>query len=296
MLALWAALKSCLQPGDEVLAVATGVFGYGIGEMAKAIGANVHTIGLPYNKTLQDLQEVEEAIIEFRPKMITAVHCETPSGTLNPLAALGELKHKYEVPLFYVDAVASLGGAPVLTDDWYIDLALGGTQKCLSAPPGMSFVAISDTAWEIIAQVNYQGYDALLPFKKAQEDFYFPYTPYWHGLAALCTATELLLSEGLENAFSRHQKAAAACQEGITALGLTLFPSDDAIPSPTVTAVNVPEGITWQELDRRFRSKGLVVGGSYGPLTGKVFRLGHMGVQADLDLVQQALDVIRQAL
>jgi len=296
MLALWAALKSCLQPDDKVLAVATGVFGYGIGEMAKSAGASVRTIGLPYNKTLSDLEEVEKAIVDFRPKMITAVHCETPSGTLNPLADLGELKHKYEVPLFYVDAVASLGGAPVLTDEWHIDLLLGGTQKCLSAPPGMCFVAVSDPAWEIVSQVGYSGYDALLPFRTAQEQFYFPYTPYWHGLAALCAAADLLLNEGLESCYARHQAAAEACRQGIVELGLELFPAPDAVPSPTVTAVNVPSGLTWEELDARFRSHGLVAGGSYGPLAGKVFRLGHMGVQADLSLVQQALEAIRLSL
>jgi aspartate aminotransferase-like enzyme len=296
MLALWGALKSCLQPGDPVLAVATGVFGYGIGDMAKSIGAVVRTIGLPYNKTIYDLDEIEKAIIEHKPKMITAVHCETPSGTLNPLAALGELKRKYEVPLFYVDMVASLGGTPVLTDEWTIDLALGGTQKCLSAPPGMAFVAISEPAWEVIAQVGYAGYDALLPFQEAQANFYFPYTPYWHGLAALCAATELLLSEGLENSYARHQAAASACRNGLEELGLTLYPAKDAIPSPTVTAVNVPDGMTWGELDGRFRQLGLAAGGSYGPLSGKVFRLGHMGAQANLPLVQRALEVIRQAL
>lgn len=296
MLALWGALKSCILPGDRVLSVASGVFGYGIGEMAKSTGATVHTIDLPYDKTITDWTEIERVILEFRPKMITAVHCETPSGTLNPLAELGRLKQQHAVPLFYVDAVASLGGAPVLTDEWSIDLALGGTQKCLSAPPAMALVAISDRAWEIIHQVNYVGYDALKPFQAAQEQFYFPYTPYWHGMAGLHTATELLLKEGLPGSFERHEKIAAFCREQISQMGLSLFPAPDAIPSPTVTAVKVPEGIPWPELDRRFREHGLVVGGSYGPLSGKVFRLGHMGTQADWELVNRALDVIRKVV
>lgn len=292
MLALWGALKSCLQPGDEVLSIATGVFGYGIGEMAKSIGATVHTIGLPYNQTVNDWAEIEHAIAESCPKMITVVHCETPSGTLNPLAELGELKRKYNVPLLYVDAVASLGGAPLQTDDWSIDLLLGGTQKCLSAPPGLAFVAISDGAWEIIEKVNYVGYDALKPFRTAQENFYFPYTPYWHGLAVLDAAVQRLLEEGMENSFARHERAAAHCRAGLADIGLELFPAPEAVSSPTVTAVKVPEGIAWPDLDARFRQHGLAVGGSYGPLAGKVFRLGHMGTQADLDLVESALAVI----
>lgn len=296
MLALWGALKSCIKPGDRVLSIATGVFGYGIADMAERIGATVQRIELAYNQTITDWNEIERAILEFDPKMITAVHCETPSGTLNPLERLGELKRKHSVPLLYVDVVASLAGAPVSVDEWSIDLALGGTQKCLSAPANLAFVAVSERAWKIIEEVNYAGYDALKPFKSAQEDFYFPYTPYWHGIAALMTATELLLHEGLERSFERHAKVAAYCRNQVESLGLRLYPAKSAIPSPTVTAVFVPDDVSWEELDAKFRHHGLVVGGSYGPLSGKVFRLGHMGSQANLELVERAMDVIRAVL
>ncbi len=296
MLALWGALKSCILPGDRVLSIASGVFGYGVAEMAESIGARVKIIGLEYNQSVSDWQAVETAIAEFKPKMITIIHCETPSGTLNPLEELGKLKRKYGVPLIYTDVVASLGGAPVLTDEWGIDLALGGTQKCLSAPPSMAFVAISPQAWEIINQVKYVGYDALLPYQTAQRDFYFPYTPYWHGMAALNKASQLLLQEGLESSFARHEKVAAFCRTQLDGMGLKIFPAHDALPSPTVTAVVIPEGHSWSELDAAFRKNELVVGGSYGPLQGKVFRMGHMGTQANMDLVQQALDVVRRTI
>ena len=296
MLALWGALKSTIQPGDRVLSIATGVFGYGAADMARSIGADVKVYGLDYNQTVQDWDAVEKEIESFRPKMITIIHCETPSGTLNPLERLGELKRQHEVPLLYVDVVASMGGTPVLTDEWSIDLALGGAQKAISAPAGTSFVAISDQAWEIIDQVNYVGYDALKPFRNAQETFYFPYTPYWHGIAALNKATSLLLEEGLQASYARHAQVAVFCRNRLVEIGLSLFPAPDAVPSPTVTAVNVPDGISWPELDSRFRQHGLVVGGSYGPLAGKVFRLGHMGTQADQELVENAINVIRQVI
>jgi aspartate aminotransferase-like enzyme len=296
MLALWGALKSCMQPGERLLALATGVFGYGIADMARSIGVDVRIVGFGYDETLHDWARIEQSIIEYRPKMISVVHCETPSGTLNPLEELGRLKRQYGVPLLYTDVVASLGGAPVQVDDWGIDLALGGTQKCLSAPPNMAFVSISPAAWEIIEQVNYSGYDALKPFHSAQADFYFPYTPYWQGIAALHCAAQILLDEGLENGFRRHAEVAELCRGGLTDIGLQLYPAKKAIPSPTVTAVKVPDGYTWPEFDRRLRQEGLVVGGSYGPLSGKVFRLGHMGSQADQGLVQQALDVIAKVL
>lgn len=294
MLALWSALKSTLIPGDRVLCVATGVFGYGIGAMAASIGAEVKTIGLPYDQTLSNWDEIEQVIVDYGPKMITAVHCETPSGTLNPLAELGRLKAKHGVPLLYVDAVASAGGTEVLTDRWQIDLCLGGSQKVLSAPAMAAFLTVSPTAWEVVEQIDYTGYDALKPWRTAQRDFYFPYTPNWQGVAGLHAAAKLLLDEGLSNVFNRHAEAATRCREHVTAMGFRLFPAAGSIPSPTVSAVYVPDGISWSELDRRFRQHGLVVGGSYGPLAGKVFRIGHMGSQADLNLVDRALDVIEQ--
>lgn len=296
MLSLWSALKSTIRPGDRVLALATGVFGYGIGDMARSIGAQVKTLGFAQNETLQDWVKIEKAIIEFQPKMITVVHCETPSGTLNPLEKLGELKYKHKIPLLYADMVASIGGVPIKTDAWYVDLALGGSQKVLSAPCDISFLAISSQSWQIIEEVGYVGYDALLPYRNAQQKGEFPYTPHWHGMAAIATSLDMLLEEGLELAFKRHEWVASYCREQLKAIGFELFVDSPFIPSPTVTAVKVPEGITWQDFDRKLRAEGLVVGGSYGPLAGKVFRLGHMGSQANMPLMHQALAVLEKVL
>ena len=296
MLALWGALKNCLKPGDRVVAVASGVFGFGLAEMAEAIGASVKVVPIPYNQTITDWQSIEVALADYRPKMITVVHCETPSGTLNPLQKLGELKETYAVPLLYVDAVSSAGGTPLLTDEWKIDLCLGGAQKVMSAPAAMSFLSVSPRAWEIIEQVNYPGYDALKAFKDVAHTGYFPYTPYWHGTAALCVATELILKEGLEASFKRHEDVAAYCRARLAKMGLSLYPAPSAIQSPTLTAVNVPDGITWEAFDAALRRQGLVVGGNYGPLAGKVFRIGHMGSQANRALVEQACDAIEKAL
>jgi aspartate aminotransferase-like enzyme len=296
MLALWGALKSCLVSGDRVLSIATGVFGDGIGGMAASIGAEVQKINLAYNETISDMDPIEKAVDTFRPKMITVVHCETPSGTLNPLAELGHLKKEKDVPLLYVDAVSSIGGAPVLTDEWNIDLCLGGSQKCLSSLPDMAFLAVSDPAWEIIDQVDYAGYSALKPFRTAQAEHYFPCTPNWHGVAGLNAGAQNILNEGLANSYARHKENAQYCRNRIREMGLTLFPAENAVPAPTVTAVNMPQGISWPKFDEKLRREGLVVAGSYGPLTNKVFRLGHLGTQADFDLVKQAMDVIKNIL
>lgn len=292
MLALWSALKSCLLPGDKVLVLSTGLFGYGMGGMAEAIGCEVRTVGFGFDETFTDFDLIEKAIREFQPKMITMVQNETPSGTMNPVAEIGALKEKYAVPLLYVDAVSGLGGSVVKTDEWHINLCLGASQKCLSAPASMSFLSVSDRAWEIIEEVGYVGYDALLPFRTAVKNAYFPYTPYWQGTAQLNKACELILEEGLGKVIARHQKVAGYCRERIVKMGLKLYPAMDAVPSPTVTAVYVPQKISWKNLDTRLRAEGLVVGGNYGCLAGEVFRIGHMGTQANLNLVKEAMDIL----
>ena len=295
MAALWGAMKSCVKPGDRVLAVATGIFGYGIGEIAEGLGAEVRTVGFEYDQTAETAP-VEEEIRGFRPHMVTAVHCETPSGTLNPVGDIGELVRKHDVPLYYVDAVASAGGADLAVDDWRIDLCLGGSQKCLSATPDMAIVTVSDRAWEIIDAVDYTGYDALKPWRTALDDKSYPYTPSWHSTAALNTACKVLMEEGLEAAISRHELVAVHCRDRIRAMGLCPFPKRAEDASPTVTVVRVPENNSWEMLNACFRDEGLVVGGAFGPLAGKVFRIGHMGAQADMSLLNRGLDVIHRVV
>jgi aspartate aminotransferase-like enzyme len=126
------------------------------------------------------------------------------------------------------------------------------------------------------------------------EKHYFPYTPGWQATAGLNAGVEVILHEGLAVCFRRHAEVAAYCRGRLVEIGYTLFPAPGAVPAPTVTAVNVPEGIAWSEFDRRLRRHGLVAGGSYGPAAGKVFRLGHMGTQADMGLVKQALGVLEE--
>ncbi len=295
MLVLWGAVKSCVAPGDRVLALSSGLFGEGFGDMARSVGAEVRLLAFDDDAAL-DPQQVEEAVRAFRPRVVTAVHCETPSGTLNPIAPIGPILDRYDVQLFVVDAVASIGGAPLATDAARIDLCLLGVQKCLSAPPGLGIVAVSPRAWEAADRVGYQGYDALAPFKTAVAERYFPYTHSWHAMAGLETACLRLLEEGMDAAHERHRSAAALCRRGGQEIGLTLFPRDARASSPTVTAFRVPAGREWTALDRQFRERGLAAGGNYGRLAGKVFRLGHMGTQADEQLVGDAIGVIGEVL
>ena len=296
MLALWGALKSCLKPGDPVVTVGTGVFGDGVADMAASFGCVVEKVSLPYDSTIDDLSIIEDAIRRVKPVMLTAVHCETPSGTLNPLASLGKLKKDLGVPLFYVDAVASLGGAPVHMDEWNVDLLLGGSQKCLSCPPSMSMVGVSDAAWARMEEVQYQGYESILPFRTVRTDGRCPYTPNWHGVAALHAGAQAIFKEGTQAAFARHEAVAARCREGLAELGVKLWTAPDAVNAPTVTAAMIPDGYTWPEWKEALRRHGLICTGSFGPMAGKVFRLGHMGTQAQPYLMEQALDAIAVTL
>jgi aspartate aminotransferase-like enzyme len=291
MVVLWGALKSTLSPGDRVLSVATGVFGYGIAEMARTITSEVTVVGFDYDEAA-DPEKVSAAIEAFRPKMVTMVHVETPSGVVNPVARVGEAVRACGVPLFYVDAVAGAGGAELVTDDWGIDLCLVGSQKCLSAPPGLGMVAVSERAWEEVERTGYQGYDALLPFRDALERRWFPYTPAWHAIAGLEAACDRILSLGLDAVIQAHTDVAAHTRKRLREMGLSLFPRREAESAATVTAVRVPDGSSWENLDRRLRAEGVVMGGSIGPLAGKIFRIGHMGVQADRALVDAGLDAL----
>lgn len=294
MIALWGALKSALLPGDRVLAVTNGVFGTGIGEMAQQIGARVEFARFPYDEAI-DVEIVREIAHEFEPHMITAVHCETPSGVLNELGELGALAQELEA-LFYVDFVASAGGVPVQVDEWGIDLGLLGSQKVLSLMPDLSMVTISPRAWERIGRVGYAGYDALLPFRTAWRDRYMPYTHNWHAMAGLKVMLDSIHAEGLDDAFRRHNDCMLACHTRLEGMGLKLYPRDRKLASPTVTAAYVPDGWAWPVLNERLRAEGVGVGGSYGPLAGVVFRIGHMGSQANLELVHRGMDVLEEII
>ncbi|MDR2179001.1 MAG: aminotransferase class V-fold PLP-dependent enzyme [Synergistaceae bacterium] len=291
---LWGGLKSALKPGDRLLAVASGLFGEGFADMAKALGIETEVAASEYD-SLPDPRKVREAALRFRPQMLTAVHCETPSGTLTPLKELGEIAREIGA-LFLVDFVSSGGGAAVNADENQIDIGLLGSQKALSLPPSLSISTIGPRGWKAIEKVNYSGYDAYLPWRNVPEVTAMPYTHDWHSMKALHISLSSIMKEGMENVFARHSRAAALCRKAALEMGLRLFPVSEDICSPTVSAFYVPEGWTWGEFDEALRKRGLVVGGNYGRLAGRVFRIGHMGSQADESLVVRGMDIVKTVL
>ena len=262
--------------------------------MARQVGAHVEILDFGYDD-VADIQRVREVARGYQPTLITAVHCETPSGTLNRVAEIGEICREVDA-LYYVDYVASAGGTPVCVDDWSIDLGLLGSQKVLSLMPDLAMVSISDRAWARIHEIGYEGYDALRPWQSGIESRYMPYTHNWHSMAGLRIAITRLLDRGLEDSYIRHNDCAARCRRRLKAMGIELWPVGEDICAPTVTAAKVPTGWSWTSLNLALRQEGMVVGGSYGPMADKVFRIGHMGSQANMELIQLAMDTLESVM
>ena len=192
--------------------------------------------------------------------------------------------------------MSSAGGAELDVDACGIDIGLLGSQKVLSLPPCLSVSSISPRAWDVIESVKYSGYESYLGWKNVPHDHYMPYTHDWAAMKALNISLNMIMREGVGSAIKRHYEAAKLCRDLGREMGLKLFPKDEAVSSPTVTAFYVPEKFTWPEFDMALREKGLAVGGNYGKLAGKVFRVGHMGSQAYCDLVREGMSIIREVL
>ncbi len=276
MLALDAALASLIEPGDRVLALSNGIFGAGLAAMAENYGADVVRLEKSYSESVTG-REVEE-ILEQEPEidLATVVHCETPAGMINPVKEIVPALNKRGI-IAVVDAVSSLGGIEFNPDDWGADIVLGGSQKVLSAPPGLAFLSISSRAWEKIENRKASQppfYLNLKLWQGWQEKQEFPYTPSVSDIYALKKAAERLLAD--KERYQRHSRIAAAVRKALQAGGLSLYP--DSGYSDTVTAVRMPEGIKFSDLNREMlKNHGILIAGAFAELSGKVFRIGHMG-------------------
>ena len=162
----------------------------------------------------------------------------------------------------------------------------------LSLPPDLGVLTISSRAWEAAERVKYRGYDAILPFRTAVERRHMPYSHNWRAVSAM---RHVLESINVEESYARHEAVARMTRERITKMGLDLF-TPESLAAPTVTAVKVPGTWTWPELDSALRKKQVVFGGSYGSLKNVVFRIGHMGSQANVEMVSGALDCLESVL
>ncbi len=307
-------MMSAIETGDKVLVCSFGRFGQLLDEIAQRCSANVKVIHAEWG-TVFDLAQIETALKAFSPKLVAVCQGDTSTTMLQPLAGLGELCHRYGAML-QVDATASCGGTPLPVDAWAVDAVTAGLQKCLAGPSGASPITLSNPLAETIYRRRHIE-DGLRPAD---------YTPgqgsriasnymdvamimdYWSdaGLNHHTEATTMLygarecarifVQEGLQNVYARHAAASRAVVAGVKGMNLKLY-GDQTNKMPNVTGVYVPDGINGDKLRAALLNDfNIEIGTSFGPLAGKVWRIGAMGYNARLDCVTQTLSALEVVL
>ncbi len=277
-----AALVNTLSPGDRVLMVETGQFATLWKRMAENLGLKPEFIKTDW-RIGADPNVIEDTLRKDTAKSIKAVcvlHNETSTGCLSPVAEIRKAIDAAGHPALYmVDTISSLASTDYRHDEWGVDVTVGGAQKGLMLPPGMSFNALSDKALAASKQStlpkSFWSWDDMLAMNKIG---FFPYTPATQMLHGLAESIEMLHEEGLENVFARHERLAEATRRAVRAWGLEIICRDPKYYSPTITGVLMPEG---HDADA-FRALALehfniAYGSSFGPFAGKMFRIGHLG-------------------
>ncbi|MHA1608241.1 MAG: pyridoxal-phosphate-dependent aminotransferase family protein [Candidatus Freyarchaeota archaeon] len=295
--AMEAAIANVVEPGDRVLCTTCGKFSERFKKIAEVFGAEVLEVASEWGDAV-DPERVKEILDEHDDvKAVTVTHNETSTGVRNPVEEISRIVKDYGT-LLIVDAISSMGGDHVPVDKWNIDICLAGSQKCFAIPPGFSFISVSDHAWEVINKTRRRTFYFDLPAYRESLRRKPPQTPYTISITllyALEDALKLMFDEGLDNVIARHHHVAKIAREGVKAMGLRLFPVSEDICSATVTAVRLPDGIREKELRQKVRDYGVVISGGQDKLSGKIFRIGHMGrvtereILATLQAIQQAL-------
>lgn len=308
-----AALVSLLEPGDRVLVPVFGRFGHLLAEISARAGAEVHTIEAPWGEVFEP-DQVADAVRRVRPKVLAVVHGDTSTTMAQPLEALGAIAREHDA-LLYVDATASLGGNAFETDGWGVDVATAGLQKCLGGPSGSAPVTVSERAAALILarkhveagirsadDVDHGARIASNYLDLAQVmDYWGPrrlnhHTEATSMLYAARECARLLAVEGMDAAIARHALHGAAMLAGVRGLGLEVF-GDVAHKMHNVVAVAIPDGVDGDAVRGALLSDfGLEIGTSFGPLHGKVWRIGTMGHNARRDAVLVTLAALEQAL
>ncbi len=288
---LEAAIVNVVAPGEAVLAVSTGFFGERFATIAETHGAQVHRLDFPWGQGV-DVEALQQKLQEVPGvKAVLVTHNETSTGVTNDLRSIAAAVHATgsgDGPLLLVDAVSSLAAIDLPTDAWGCDVVVTCSQKALMAPPGLAVLAVGPRAWTEIEAKKCRSYyfDLQSARKRAQENE-TPATPPVSDLFGLSEGVRLILDEGLPEVFARHHRVAERMRQGVSDLGLELFP-DPRWLSDTVTAVRVPDA---DGVRTRLREHGVVVAGGQGRLKGQIVRVGHMGCvsERDVDLVIEAL-------
>lgn len=281
VLGLEAAAASLIGAGDVVLNLVSGMYGRGYGDWARRYAREVIEIEVPYDSAVPAASVAEAFGRRPDITVVSVVHCETPSGTVNDLDAIAAVVAEHGA-LLIVDAVSSFGGIRCDFAAWQADLVVTAPQKCLGGPAGLSLLHVSDAAWaQMAANPAAPRGSALsiLDWRDAHlADRPFPFTPSVTDIYGLHACLEQYLLEGAEAVQQRHRLAARAARAGAEALGLRLWARDPTIRSDTITAVRVPAGIDEREVRGHARAEsGVALSGGQGDLAGIVLQIGHMG-------------------
>ncbi len=281
-----------IEPGDDVLVLINGVFGMRMQDVAGRLGANVDTLTFAWGTPVM-VDKVQKKLAEKSYKIVAIVHAETSTGVANPVAEVGELLKNTDT-IYLVDAVTSLGGMPVLMDDWGIDALYSGTQKCLSCPPGLAPVSFSNKAAAALQNRKtkvpnwYLDLTMIVNYWEGQKRAYHHTAPI-NMLYGLYQALFLLLEEGLAQSYARHQENHQMLVAGLEEMGLIL-PVDPAYRLPMLNAVEVPDGVDEATVRAALLTDHKIeIGAGLGPLAGKIWRVGLMGHTAYPDNVTRFL-------
>lgn len=294
ILGLEAACASLTEPGDRVLVLDNGVFGKGFADFVRIYGGEPVLFTTDYLHTLD-----VDALLAFLEKdhafkYATVVHCDTPSGVLNDVARICPLLKSYGI-LTVVDSVSAMFGEEMRVDDYQIDLLCGGSQKVVSAPPGLTFVTISSAAWSAMKNRKTpvaSFYANLLTFENYYENQWFPYTMPISDIQGLHVAFENIQND--PDILKRHAQIADAVRSSITSCGLTLHTKDGW--SNTVTVFDIPSQTSAARILTKLKEDhNIMLAGSFDVLAGQVIRIGHMGENAraeKVSAVMKALDAV----
>jgi aspartate aminotransferase-like enzyme len=289
------AVNNFFSPGEKVLTVNGGKFGERWTEICKTYGLDVREIEVEWGYAVKP-EQVEDALKkEPDIKGVFVQASETSTGVYHDVKTLGEIVGRYEDTLFIVDAISGLVAHDLKTDEWGIDVMVGGSQKGVMLPPGLAFVSVSEKAWKKAEKSNCpKFYFDFLKERKKQKDNQTNFTSAVSLIIGLNEAIKLLKKEGLKNVFARHEKLAHATRESMKAIGLELFAKES--PSNSVTAIVAPEGIDGQKIYKTLREKyGVTAAGGQGKAKGKIFRIAHLGY-ADVFDVIVAVTAVEMAL
>jgi alanine-glyoxylate transaminase/serine-glyoxylate transaminase/serine-pyruvate transaminase len=287
-----------IEPGDEVVIGVNGVFGTRMVDVAERCGAKVTKVEAPWGRIIE-AQQIADALKGRKPKFVAVVHAETSTGALTPVEEIAKLAREAGA-LMLIDTVTSLGGCPVRLDDWGIDAVYSGTQKCLSAPPGLSPVSLSPRALEVATkrktkvQSWYLDVNLLASYWGEQRAYH--HTAPISMNYALHEALRLVLEEGLENRWHRHEQNHLALKAGLKELGLGIA-SQEGHQLWQLNAVTVPEGADEAGVRKKLLTDfNIEIGAGLGPLKGKVWRIGLMGATSTKENVAKVLSALKASL